>query len=473
MKKNIALYFIGTIICSNINAQSILPCNTGNCNTLSSLEACSPNGTSLVSTFKNAQLFISGPGCTDGSCAGSIWRFADITNSTGKIINATVTIDAVENARLEKIDDDGTIDQSGDLVESLFSPSIKSDINLNGTDRKGFVQFTIRFYKAGIANGYSLLTNLTYLNMLSYDVDGNDAGNISAGTTGSWYRENIYFKKLSVGNPSIKFDEATTIGAANFAESIDQWIGGQGSQCHGPGMSKCNQYVMGSVFTNAQHSISFRLGYDYNAGGNIGTPVSQFGIKLSCFSFLTEIHLPVNLYQFSAKRVGNTAQLDWITTYEQLNQGFRIQRKIGNEEFKDVGFLPSQSPDGNSQINLSYRFVDPNISKGITQYRIVQTDLQEKVRVSEVRSVTGVGQKTNTIIYPNPANDGKLNIVFDYSRIGKDITISDFTGREVKSWKQVISNTIVVENLLPGIYTARIYDKETSEIIVQKFIIGQ
>ena len=472
MKKDLVLYFILTIICANIRAQTVLSCNTGNCSTSSSLESCT-SGSGLVSSFKNAQLFISGPGCTDGSCAGSVWRFADITNSIGKIVNATVTIDVVENARLEKIDDDATIDQSGNLVQSLFSPSIKSDINLNGTDRKGFVQFTIRFYKAGIVDGYSLLTNLANLNMLSYDIDGNDAGNISAGTTGSWYRETVYFKELSAGNPSVKFDQATALSADNFAESINQWLGGEGSLCDGAGISKCNQYVMGSVFANAQHTISFRLGYDYNAGGNLGTPSSQFGINLSCFNFLTEIHLPVNLYQFSAKRVGNTAQLEWITTYEQLNQGFRIQRKTGNEEFKDVGFLPSQAPDGNSQVNLSYRFIDPNTSKGITQYRIVQTDLQEKVRVSEVRSVTGVGQKTDIIIYPNPANDGKVNIVFDYSRSGKDIAINDFTGREVKSWKQVTSNTIVAENLLPGIYTARIYDRETGEIIVQKFIIGQ
>lgn len=473
MKKSI-FYFLAIIICVNTIAQSPLPCNTGNCTTTTSMENCPSNGTNLVSSFKNAQLFISGASCSDGSCEGSVWHFTNITNAAGNIMNATVTIDAVENAQLENIDDDAVVDQSGISAEFLFSPSIKSDINLNGTDRKGYVQFTIRFFKAGVRDGYSLLTNLSYLNMISYDIDGNDAGNISTGTAGSWYRESIYIKEMSDGNPSIKLDQATVLGKVNFTGPGSQWLGSQGSLCESPGISKCSQFTMGSLFSNPQHSISFRLGYDYNAGGNIGRPSSQYGIKLSCFNFLSEIHLPVNLYGFTAKRDGATARLDWITTYEQLNQGFRVQRKTGNEDFENVGFLPSLAPDGNSQINLSYRFIDPNTSKGITQYRIVQTDLQEKVRVSEIRSVTGMGQANNkVIVFPNPSSNGKINIVFDDSRAGKDIIINEFTGRIVKSWKQASGNTVVAENLLPGIYTVKIQDRGTSETNILKFIIGQ
>jgi hypothetical protein len=437
------------------------------------MESCPSNGTNLVSSFKNAQLFMSGAGCLDGTCEGSIWHFANITNSAGNIINATVTIEAVKNAQLENIDDDGTVDQSGASAQSLFAPLIKPDVNLNGTDRKGYIQFTIRFFKGKVGDGYSMLTNLSYLNMISYDIDGNDAGNISTGTAGSWYKESIYIKEMSAGNPSVKLDQLTVLASGNFMESANQWLGSLGAACESSGISKCSQFTMGSLFSNPQHSISFRLGYDYNAGGNIGRPSSQYGIKLSCFNFLSEIHLPVNLYGYTAKRDGATARLDWITTYEQLNQGFRVQRKTGNAAFEDVGILPSLAPGGNSQINLSYHFIDPNTSKGITQYRIVQTDLQTKVRVSEIRSVPGMGQKEIVTVFPNPGTDGKINIVFDDSRDGKDITINDFTGRIIKRWKQANGNTVVAENLLPGIYTVKVQDRGTAEINILKFIIAQ
>lgn len=416
---------------------------------------------------------MSGAGCSDGTCEGSVWHFDNITNSAGNIINATVTIEAVKNAQLENIDDDGTVDQSGASVQSLFAPSIKPDINLNGTDRKGYIQFTIRFFKGSAGDGYSMLTNLSYLNMISYDIDGNDAGNFSTGSAGSWYSESIYVKEMSAGNPSVKLDQSTVLAAGNFTESANQWLGSLGSLCESSGISKCSQFTMGSLFSNPQHSISFRLGYDYNAGGDIGKPLSQYGIKLGCFKLLSEIHLPVNLYGFTAKRDGNTARLDWVTTYEQLNQGFRVQRKTGNTAFEDVGFLPSLAPGGNSQIDLSYNFIDPNKSRGITQYRILQADLQEKIRVSEIRSVPGMGQKEIVTVFPNPATDGKINIVFGDSRDGKDITINDFTGRIVKSWKQASGNTIVAENLLPGIYSVKIMDRGTAEIKILKFIIGQ
>lgn len=471
--KKITGYFLAINICLTTLAQNPLPCSLGACSSASGLETCPSNGTNLVSNFKNGQLYLSGNGCTDGLCAGSLWRFADITNSVGKVINATITIDEVMNARLEKIDDDAAIDQLGTSVESFFSPTIRSDINLNGSDRKGYVQFTLRFFKADAGEGYSLLTNLSYLCVLNYDIDGSNAGNINMGTAGSWYRENVYLKEISTGNPSVNLDQATELNPVNYTDVSDKWLGSMSSLCERSGMSKCSQLAMAGRFANPQHSVSLRLGYDYNAGGNIGKPSSQYGIKLSCFNYLTQIQLPVNLYEFSAKRVGNNAQLEWTTTYEQLNQGFRIQRKTGNADFRDVGFLQSLAPGGNSQINLKYSFIDPNTNKGITQYRILQTDIQDKVRVSEIRSVLGLSQKNTIVIYPNPGNDGKVNLLFDDARAGRDIRINDFMGRIVKQWKQFAGNTITVENLLPGIYTVRIQDKETGDIKTEKFIIVQ
>jgi len=392
--------------------QNANPCNTGVNSGASGFEICPPNGTTLVSSFTKAELYLSGKDCTDGLCPGSVWRFADI--ASGRVINATVTIDAIVNAKLKKLDDDTSVDQFGNSAESLFTPTITSDINLNGTDRKGYVEFTIRFFREAVGDGYLSTTNLTNLKVLNYDIDGSNAG-----------------------------------------------------------VSQYSQLAMAAQFSKPQSTLTFRIGYDYNAGGNIGMPLSQFGIKLSCFDFLIGTPMPVNLYEFVAKRTGQTVQLEWATTYEQYNQGFRIQRKSANEDYTDVGFLPSSAQDGNSQVKLYYNFTDSNNIKGISQYRIMQTDIMRQTRVSEVRSVSGLEQKINLVVYPNPANDGKVNIVFENSKSGREIVVYNFMGQAVKLWVRATGNTITAENLLPGIYTVKILDHETGNTGMKKFIVAQ
>ena len=451
--------------------QNANPCNTGVNSGASGFEICPPNGTTLVSSFTKAELYLSGKDCTDGLCPGSVWRFADI--ASGRVINATVTIDAIVNAKLKKLDDDTSVDQFGNSAESLFTPTITSDINLNGTDRKGYVEFTIRFFREAVGDGYLSTTNLTNLKVLNYDIDGSNAGNINISTAGSWYRESIYLKELSAENPSLNWAPATFLSADSSTDQNNQWKGSLSSLCQSSGVSQYSQLAMAAQFSKPQSTLTFRIGYDYNAGGNIGMPLSQFGIKLSCFDFLIGTPMPVNLYEFVAKRTGQTVQLEWATTYEQYNQGFRIQRKSANEDYTDVGFLPSSAQDGNSQVKLYYNFTDSNNIKGISQYRIMQTDIMRQTRVSEVRSVSGLEQKINLVVYPNPANDGKVNIVFENSKSGREIVVYNFMGQAVKLWVRATGNTITAENLLPGIYTVKILDHETGNTGMKKFIVAQ
>jgi hypothetical protein len=453
-------------------AQNPSACSTNTCTTGSAIDTCPPNSTNIT-YLRNAFLYVSGSNCTDGLCPGSVWRFPSFTIAGGQTINATVTIDAISNAVLESIDDDAVTDQNNINKSSLLAPHIKSDIPLNGADRKGYVQFTVRFFRAKTGDGYSLLINLSGLNIFQYDIDGNSAGGINTGNPGSWYRETTHIKSKTTGNLQTIFDQATELTANEYADGTDQWKGGMSSVCERTGLSGCNQTAMAAKFSDLQYSVSFRLGYNYNAGGNIGQPVSQYGIKLSCFSISGGIQLPVNLYEFTAKRNGAAVQLNWATTYEQLNQGFLVQRRTGNEEFSDIAFLPSQAPGGNSQIKLYYRYADQYSFKGVSQYRIIQTDLQNKIRVSEVRSVAGELQQNSVVIFPNPATDGNMTIVFEDSRGLRDAVLNDITGRRIKQWNNLTGNTISIENLLPGIYSIRITDKETGEVQTGRFVVNK
>jgi len=117
---------------------------------------------------------------------------------------------------------------------------------------------------------------------------------------------------------------------------------------------------------------------------------------------------------------------------------------------------------------------DLNAAKGISQYRIRQVDLDGMAKISDIRSVRGEGQKGSTIVYPNPSDDGKVNVVFEGGAIAKrNITVQDMSGRIIKEWKNYTNNNIQIENLTPGFYTIRIVNIETGEQDVQKAVVNK
>jgi Secretion system C-terminal sorting domain len=183
--------------------------------------------------------------------------------------------------------------------------------------------------------------------------------------------------------------------------------------------------------------------------------------------------LPVAFGAFSANRSNSVVALKWTTATESNNLGFEIQRLIGSGSWQTLSFIASQATGGNSASDLTYTYTDLNQTKGISQYRIKQIDIDRRSKFSEIRAVRGEGQKSKSIIYPNPSNDGKVTIVFEDVNGIRDISVSDMSGRVIKQMKGIITNNIVVSNLMAGIYTARIINNETGEQEVQKFVVNK
>jgi len=181
--------------------------------------------------------------------------------------------------------------------------------------------------------------------------------------------------------------------------------------------------------------------------------------------------LPVNLKSFTAVRNNSYVNLKWETAQEEDNKGFDVQRKLSNGAWQNIGYVETKAVNGTSGSPLSYDFADPNNAKGITQYRLRQLDINGKQSYSLIRSVRGDGQKGKTIVYPNPSNDGKVNVVFEDKDVSRNVSLTDVNGRVIKQWKNVLSNTLQIENLLTGFYTLRIINSETGEQIVEKIVV--
>lgn len=187
------------------------------------------------------------------------------------------------------------------------------------------------------------------------------------------------------------------------------------------------------------------------------------------------IILPVSLKQFTANRQNSMVSLKWETATEQNNAGFAIERSTGGN-WQEVGFVASKAQGGNSSDVLQYQYSDLNNVKAVSQYRIRQVDLDGKAKYSEIRSVRGEGQAIKTIVYPNPSVDGKVNVVFEDAggpSTKRDLSVVDMNGRIVKQMKGISNNNVTIDNLLPGIYSLRIFIPATGEQSVEKIVVNR
>ena len=181
--------------------------------------------------------------------------------------------------------------------------------------------------------------------------------------------------------------------------------------------------------------------------------------------------LPVSLKSFTASRDNSTVLLKWETVTEENSRGFFIERNLGNNVWQTLGFVPTKAMHGNSNSLLNYEYTDINNTKGISQYRLRQIDIDGKLAYSPIRAVRAGGQKGKTIIYPNPSNDGRVNVVFADVNTTRDVSLMDMNGRIIKQWKGVTNNNIQIDNLTAGFYTIRIIDTDTGEQTVEKIVV--
>jgi hypothetical protein len=156
---------------------------------------------------------------------------------------------------------------------------------------------------------------------------------------------------------------------------------------------------------------------------------------------------------------------------ELNNSGFDIQRKTGNGEWKTIAFMFSKANGGNSSATLSYDYTDVNPTKGVSQYRLRQVDIDTRSEFSEIRSVRGQEQSGQLLIYPNPSTDGKVNVVFDEQNGSRDVMVSDVTGRIVRQYRNITNSSLQISNLETGMYTIHITNANTGATIVEKVII--
>ena len=181
------------------------------------------------------------------------------------------------------------------------------------------------------------------------------------------------------------------------------------------------------------------------------TVVVTDDIVVQCASFF----VPVEWQSFEAEYNTNDQSVNckWSTASEVDNDYFTIQRSIDGERWLDLGTVDGS---GTSHNLNKYAYVDKSPPRGLSYYRIQQTDFNGESKHSEIRSVS---RENAFQLYPNPANE---LLTISPWKDAYSVKTYSANGVEVPcQWRS--AGQLEVSHLKPGLYQVEIRDGLTGE----------
>jgi photosystem II stability/assembly factor-like uncharacterized protein len=141
--------------------------------------------------------------------------------------------------------------------------------------------------------------------------------------------------------------------------------------------------------------------------------------------------VPVELTSFTGN-VNNLGQviLNWETATEINNQGFEIERRTEDSDYRTIGFVEGY---GSTTEQRSYLYKDMNAENGINYYRLKQVDFNGSYEYSSEVEVDVTSPLTFALEqnYPNPFNPS-TNIKYSVPETGNvKLSVYNTVGEEV------------------------------------------
>lgn len=242
------------------------------------------------------------------------------------------------------------------------------------------------------------------------------------------------------------------------------------------GLTGCNQkgmisncYARGSVTVADGEAYDETLSWEKittTGPGENETYVTATGIN--SFSRWTigsaDTPMPISLLSFDATAQNNQVILRWKTASEINNNFFTIERSTNGKDFHPLKKIYGA---GTTHEENQYQAKDTNPVKGISYYRLRQTDFDGTTEVFKPVSVAIHDLYSNDItFYPNP-NNGIFTISWNGE---KDLAfrIIDITGRVVYENSVGSINTFDASFLKPGMYSIIFL---TEKKVVKKLVV--
>ncbi len=227
-----------------------------------------------------------------------------------------------------------------------------------------------------------------------------------------------------------------------------------------------------SLPSGSSSSTMTILNADLNLGGVNYIRIIHEGMTESGWTTPYKIRLslkapvPVELSQFDARLKNKKVELNWTTESEVNNEGFEIYRASAIEDFIKIGWVKG---NGNTSLQRTYEFIDPNPVQGKNFYRLKQIDFDGQFEWSDTRNVIFNNDSREIKLIPNPVRTELEVISQSYESIDK-ILIYSASGKLVlqKNTNFLPKNMIDVSDLSKGIYYVAIQFED--ELVWEKMI---
>jgi hypothetical protein len=172
--------------------------------------------------------------------------------------------------------------------------------------------------------------------------------------------------------------------------------------------------------------------------------------------------LPIKLLYFSAEAKNDFVDLTWETASEINNDFFTLEKSVNGKEFFSFETMKGA---GNSNLRNSYSAKDIHPFKGISYYRLKQTDYDGQFTFSDIVAVNYKKEKIQYQIFPNPADQ---NAWLYGDTEGSEVIIRNSEGKEIKNFtlqgtSQI--NEINITDLAQGLYIVEVKLESDSQFL--------
>jgi hypothetical protein len=171
-------------------------------------------------------------------------------------------------------------------------------------------------------------------------------------------------------------------------------------------------------------------------------------------------NLPVEWLQVEAREENGNVKIQWYIASQLNNDYFVIERSTNLIDFETIGTIDGH---GTTSQLIRYTFTDEDPNQGETYYRIKQVDYNGEFDYSNIVSINLDSSKDAFVsLYPNPVNQGQLNIRSEGLSGNIEVLIRDYQGRIVSSESFYVqsnfSKAVNTESLEAGIYILELSD---------------
>ena len=174
---------------------------------------------------------------------------------------------------------------------------------------------------------------------------------------------------------------------------------------------------------------------------------------------LVSCPLPIELISFEASLYKRQVELIWQTASERNNDYFSVERSANGIDWSVIETVEGA---GSSTELLSYETFDLEPLRGISYYRLKQTDFDGKTSYSEIRTISNTSE---LMVLPNPGS-GLFYISGLSDRQESIIVVRDITGKEItKMTAQKEMQQLDLSQQPSGVYFVTINAEETIRVI--------